>query len=90
MRSGDLIASGTLSGPTSTELGCLLELTRDGQKPFEAELDGKRIERSWLEDGDGVVFEIGKNHEGDTMQISFGTCEGKILPVVAQVIAAAK
>ena len=79
MRSGDLIASGTLSGSTAAELGCLLELTRDGTKPFEAWSEGGQISRPWLHDGDAVSFKIGKNSKGEALPISSGICEGKIL-----------
>ena len=80
MRPGDLLATGTLSGPTRGELACLLELTRDGTTPFEAKCEDGPISRSWLEDGDEVSFRIGKNSKGQTLPISFGVCEGKILP----------
>ena len=80
MRPGDLIATGTLSGPTTAELGCLLELTRDGTSPFEAESKDGRISRPWLRDGDVVSFRIGKNSKGENFSVGFGACEGKILP----------
>lgn len=85
MRAGDLIATGTLSGPSSTELGCLLELTRDGTVPFEPErkdLNSNKagFSRQWLEDRDNVVFKAGVFGKGEAPRIGFGTCEGKILP----------
>ena len=82
MRSGDLIATGTLSGATDTELGCLLELTRDGKAPVQIQsngLDRTALGRAWLEDGDGVMFKIGSGGDS-TMGIGFGWCQGKILP----------
>ena len=51
MRCGDLFASGTVSGPSDLELGCLLELTHDGTRPVPTP-DGQR---GYLEDGDLVV-----------------------------------
>jgi len=53
VRTGDLFASGTVSGPGRDQLGCLLELTRDGAEPI-ALADGGR--RAFLEDGDEVVI----------------------------------
>lgn len=81
MQAGDLLASGTLSGPTEAELGCFLELAKDGTKPYEAESAGKRLTRSWLEDGDVVSFRVGKPRGGKALPIGFGACEGQILPV---------
>ncbi|HEX2316661.1 MAG TPA: fumarylacetoacetase [Thermomonospora sp.] len=53
LRTGDLFASGTVSGPDRTERGCLLELTWNGEEPLELP-DGTR--RSFLEDGDTVTI----------------------------------
>ena len=50
VRTGDLYGSGTISGPSDDELGCLLELTGNGARTIEA--GGPR---SWLEDGDELV-----------------------------------
>ncbi|KAK9224177.1 hypothetical protein WN944_012627 [Citrus x changshan-huyou] len=52
LRSGDLLGTGTISGPEPESLGCLLELTWNGQKPLS--LDG--FTRKFLEDGDEVTF----------------------------------
>ena len=82
MRPGDLLASGTLSGPTKNELGCLLEMARDSTKALEAESKGERISRSWLDDGDVVSFRVGKTRNGEVLPIGFGVCEGKVLPAV--------
>lgn len=82
MRPGDLIATGTLSGATDTELGCLLELTRDGKAPIQIPSHGPgstTLSRAWLEDGDGVMFKTGSGG-GGSMGIGFGSCQGKVLP----------
>ncbi len=82
MNPGDLIATGTLSGATQSELGCLLEATWDGTRPFKSQSMGENsqsINRAWLEDGDTVVFstrQVGSNGLG---KVGFGTCEGQIL-----------
>jgi fumarylacetoacetase len=52
MRTGDLIGSGTISGPAREQRGSLLELSWNGAEPFE--LDGER--RTYLEDGDEVIL----------------------------------
>ena len=49
VRTGDLFASGTVSGPADDERGCLLELTRGGAVPLP---DG----RTWLTDGTEVLL----------------------------------
>ncbi|MFC4913343.1 fumarylacetoacetase [Actinomadura gamaensis] len=53
LRTGDLFASGTVSGPTREERGCLLELTWNGAEPLELP-DGTK--RTFLEDGDTVTI----------------------------------
>jgi fumarylacetoacetase len=53
LRTGDLLASGTISGPERETRGCLIELSWNGQEPIE--LPGGET-RSFLEDGDAVVL----------------------------------
>src|SRR5262249_21090079 len=53
VRTGDLFASGTVSGPGRVQLGCLLELTRNGAEPIVL-ADGSR--RAFLADGDAVAI----------------------------------
>ena len=53
LRTGDLFASGTISGPEKSQRGSLLELSWSGKEPF-ALPDGST--RSFLEDGDEVVI----------------------------------
>jgi fumarylacetoacetase len=81
LRPGDLLASGTVSGPDSPDReisarGCLLELTTRGQNPI-ALPDGER--RKFLEDGDEVTFR-GFCEGNGFRRIGFGTCSGTILP----------
>lgn len=75
METGDLLGSGTISGPTQDSFGSLLELTWNGRDPLQ--LDGG--ERTFLEDGDSV--EITGWCEG-AYRIGFGRCAGRILPAV--------
>src|SRR5262249_7195097 len=51
LQPGDLLGTGTLSGPTPGEAGALIELTEGGRRPVE--LPGDET-RSWLEDDDAV------------------------------------
>ncbi len=75
LRAGDLIASGTVSGPGPAERGCLLELTRRGADPL-ALPNGEQ--RRFLEDGDEVVFRGWCERDG-FRRIGFGTCVGTVI-----------
>ena len=75
LRPGDLLASGTISGPTEESRGCMLELTWRGANPLQ--LPGGET-RKWLEDGD--VLAISGSAEGDGYRVGFGEVVGKILP----------
>ena len=69
---GDLLGTGTASGPTDDSLGCLLELTRGGKN--EVALPGGES-RTWLEDGDEVVLRAYCQADG-AVRIGFGECRG--------------
>ncbi|MBA0627565.1 hypothetical protein Godav_005064 [Gossypium davidsonii] len=74
LRPGDLLGTGTISGPEPDSLGCLLELTWNGQKALS--LNGTT--RKFLEDGDEVIFT--GCCKGDGYNVGFGTCTGKVVP----------
>src|SRR5690349_274269 len=74
-RTGDLMASGTISGPTPDSWGSLLELAWNGQRPLA--LEGGAT-RSFLEDGDEVV--MSGWCQGDDYRVGFGEVRGLILP----------
>ncbi len=78
LRPGDLIASGTVSGPRETERGCLLELTRGGSQPL-ALPDGES--RTFLEDGDEVIIG-GFCERPGFARIGFGECRGIVVPAI--------
>jgi fumarylacetoacetase len=78
LRPGDLLASGTISGPTRDALGCLLELTRRGAEPVR--LPGGE-ERGFLEDGDEVILRAYCEREG-AVRIGFGECAGVVEPAL--------
>ena len=76
---GDLLGSGTLSGPTLDQAGALIELTTGGKNPI-ALPNGEQ--RTWLEDGDSVVLRGWCEREG-AARIGFGECVGTVLPARA-------
>ncbi|KAH6710874.1 fumarylacetoacetase [Leptodontidium sp. MPI-SDFR-AT-0119] len=79
MRPGDLIATGTLSGPNRRELGCLLEATQNGVDPYEMEAQspGKQnISRTFLEDGDIIKFRAQAQGKNGLKRVGFGACRG--------------
>ena len=76
MQTGDLYGSGTISGPTREEMGCLLESTDRGARPFE--LPGGE-KRTFLEDGDAVIFRAHCERNG-FVSIGFGECRGRVAP----------
>ncbi len=77
MNAGDLLGSGTISGPTKAEYGSLMELSWAGREPFT--LEGGQT-RTFLEDGDTMTLRGAA--KGDGFQIGFGDCVGTILPSV--------
>ena len=70
LNAGDLMGTGTLSGPSAQEAGSLLELSRGGKEPIELAHGEKR---SFLEDGDTVIFKAYCAAEGQ-VRIGFGEC----------------
>ena len=75
MRVGDLLGSGTISGPARENRGSLLELSWGGKEPFALD-DGTT--RSFVEDGDTLTLRGGAS--GDGYRIGFGECSGQVLP----------
>lgn len=76
VQSGDLIASGTVSGATKDSLGCLLEMTKRGAESIELP-NGET--RKFLEDYDEVIFRAYCERDG-FRRIGFGECRGMIVP----------
>jgi fumarylacetoacetase len=75
-RTGDIYASGTVSGPDPDQRGCLLELSWGGAEPLTLP-DGSV--RSFLEDGDEVTI-TATAPAADGSTIGFGEVTGRILP----------
>lgn len=75
LQAGDLLGTGTLSGPKPEEAGSLLELTAGGKRSIH--IGGE--ERRFLEDGDRVVLR-GWCEAPGAVRIGFGEAEGTVLP----------
>jgi fumarylacetoacetase len=73
---GDLFASGTISGPSPSSYGSLIELTWRGERPIQLP-DGSA--RTFLEDGDTVVMR-GWCEAAGRPRIGFGELRGTVLP----------
>jgi fumarylacetoacetase len=75
LQSGDLLGSGTVSGPETSSRGCLLELTWKGTDPLTLPTGETR---TFLQDGDEVVMKAWCEREGFA-RIGFGECSGEIV-----------
>jgi fumarylacetoacetase len=73
---GDLIASGTVSGPEPEGRACLAEINQRGTQAIELPGGFKRL---WLEEGDEVTFRGRAVREG-YVSIGFGECTGRVAP----------
>jgi len=76
LQPGDLLGTGTQSGPEPGEGGALIELTLGGQQPLSLPC-GER--RTFLEDGDTVALRAWCERPG-AARLGFGVCEGQVLP----------
>lgn len=75
VNSGDMMGSGTISGPTEDSFGSMLELTWGGKNPITLN-DG--TERKFINDGDTVII---KGYcQNDSIRIGFGEVSSKLLP----------
>ncbi|MCR9126351.1 MAG: fumarylacetoacetase [Rhodobacteraceae bacterium] len=77
MNPGDLLGSGTVSGPERHNRGSLLELSWGGKEPLTLDTGETR---TFLEDGDTLTLHGQAN--GDGYRIGFGTCTGTLLPAL--------
>lgn len=78
MKAGDLLGSGTQSGPEHEQAGSMLELSRGGKEAFTLSNGEKR---TFLEDGDTVIMRGYCQKEG-AARIGFGEVIGKVLPAI--------
>lgn len=77
MRVGDLLGSGTISGPEKDGRGSLLEMSWGGKEPLIL-ADGES--RTFLEDGDTLILRGAAQGKG--YRIGFGECVGRVLPAI--------
>ncbi len=77
MNVGDLLGSGTISGPEKDQRGSLLEISWNGTEPAEL---APGITRTFLEDGDSLAMRGWC--QGDGYRVGFGEVEGTILPAI--------
>ena len=77
---GDLLGTGTISGPTADQGGSLLELSRGGKEPIRLS-SGET--RTFLEDGDTVILRAYCERDG-WRRIGLGECRGTVLPATKQ------
>lgn len=79
LQPGDLIGTGTISGPRDEELSSMLELTAGGNRPVTLP-NGEN--RSFLADGDEIVFK-GRCQRENFASIGFGSCTGTIIEALS-------
>lgn len=78
LRAGDLLGTGTQSGPTPEEAGSLLELSAGGSQPIQIARDEYR---TFLEDGDTVILR-GWCESPGAARIGFGEAQGRVFPAI--------
>jgi fumarylacetoacetase len=76
LEAGDLLGSGTQSGPTAEEAGSLLELSEGGKRPLSLR---SAETRTYLQDGDRVIFR-GWCERAGFVRIGLGEVSGRVLP----------
>ena len=82
MNAGDMLGSGTISGPEPDSLACMLEIAERGKKPLTT-TGGK--ERVWIHDGDRVDMYARAERvteDGEVANVGFGVCSGTIKPAL--------
>lgn len=77
MRVGDLLGSGTISGPEKHQRGALLEITWGGKEPIMLDTGETR---SFVEDGDTLTLRGAAM--GDGYRVGFGACTATVLPAL--------
>ncbi len=79
LQPGDMLGSGTQSGPTPDQGGSMLELSAGGKQPLVL---GNGETRAFLQDGDSVMLRA-RGERAGFRTIGFGACEGQVLPARA-------
>src|SRR3546814_15255007 len=75
---GDLIGTGTISGPTRADLASFFELSTVGKEPITLP-NGET--REFIDDGDEIAF-FGRCEPGGFVSIGFGPCMGRVTPAL--------
>ncbi len=78
LHAGDVLGTGTISGPTPEEAGAIIELAQAGKNPITLETGETR---AFLSDGDAVVLR-GACERAGAVRIGFGECRGEVLPSI--------
>ena len=79
LRAGDLLGSGTQSGPLPEEAGSLLELSEGGKKPIVLSNGEQRV---FIADGDSIIMRGWAQKDG-AARIGFGEVSGTLLPALS-------
>jgi fumarylacetoacetase len=79
LQPGDLLGTGTLSGPAPDQAGALIELTQGGRQPIALPGGEQRV---YLEDGDTVILR-GWSATPGAARVGFGECRATVLPALA-------
>ncbi len=79
MQTGDLLGSGTISGPERSQFGSLLEISWGGKEPITLETGETR---TFIEDGDTLT--LAGWAQGEGYRIGFGECTGTVLPALPE------
>ncbi|WP_372660816.1 fumarylacetoacetase, partial [Hydrogenophaga sp.] len=79
LQTGDLLGTGTISGPTAEEAGAIVELSLGGSRSIP--VPGTGEQRTFLEDGDAIILR-GWCEKPGAARIGFGECKGQVLPAV--------
>ncbi len=82
LQPGDLLGSGTISGPTLDQAGAMIELTAAGRNPLTLDAgNGATEQRGFLQDGDAVILK-GWCEKPGLARIGFGENRGTVLPAI--------
>ncbi|KAJ5318078.1 hypothetical protein PENANT_c004G11012 [Penicillium antarcticum] len=77
LQTGDMLGTGTVSGPTDGSFGCLLEVTKGGKEPVLLRDGSKRV---YLQDGDVIRMTAMAGAPGSG--VGFGDCVGELRPAI--------
>lgn len=78
VQTGEIFATGTISGPTPDSLGCLLEITKGGKEPVSLPSGEQRV---FLQDGDAVILSGAARNEH--FRVGFGQLSNRVMPAMA-------